>query len=159
MGDYRERIAAVQHGIWSHWMRYLFSVCGELNDDGSATIPAYNVERWHRQMETGYAALTDKERESDRNQADKVLAERDAEIAALRAQVDDLTGKLAYNRNYAAAAFAQQRELIDALRAQVAELEAWKAAVPVKELNRMMTIAPFDSYEADVVWKWLKFSR
>ena len=85
MGDYRERIAAVQHEIWSHWMRYLFSVCGELNDDGSATIPAYNVERWHRQMATGYADLTDKERESDRNQADKVLAERDAEIAQLKA--------------------------------------------------------------------------
>ena len=85
MGDYRERIAAVQHEIWSHWMRHLFSVCGELNDDGSATISAYNVERWHRQMATGYADLTDKERESDRNQADKVLAERDAEIARLKA--------------------------------------------------------------------------
>ena len=87
------------------------------------------------------------------------IAERDAEIAQLRAQVAELTGKLAYNRNYAAAAFAQQRELIDALRAQVAELEAWKAAVPVKELNRLMTVSPFDSVEADIVWKWLKFSR
>ena len=51
------------------------------------------------------------------------LAKHDAEIAALRAQVAELTGKLTYNRNYAAAAFAQQRELIKALVAQVDEWE------------------------------------
>ena len=131
MDDYRERIAAVQHEIWSHWMRYLFSVCGELNDDGSATIPAYNVERWHRQMATGYADLTDKERESDRNQADKVLAERDAEIKRLRAQCDNLFNQLRAAEKFAAALAGDAAEL----RAQVAELEAWKAAVPVATLR------------------------
>ena len=87
--EYRERIAAVQHEIWSHWMRYLFSVCPP-DSFGNGIIPAEKAQRWQRQMNTDYANLTDKERESDRDQADKVLAERDAEIAALRQQVAEL---------------------------------------------------------------------
>lgn len=69
----RERIAAVQHAIWAYWMRYMFK-CGTFNADGTWTMPADKVERWKRQMETEYSALTDKERESDRHQADKVIA-------------------------------------------------------------------------------------
>ena len=69
----REKIADVQHGIWAHWMSYQFSVC-QYNEDGSVTIPADKVERWMRQQGAPYSALTEKERESDRHQADKVLA-------------------------------------------------------------------------------------
>ncbi len=70
--DVRERLADVQHAIWAHWMRYQFSVC-QRNEDGSMTIPADKAERWMRQMETSYADLTEQERESDREQADKVI--------------------------------------------------------------------------------------
>lgn len=69
----REKIAAVQHAIWSHWMRYMFS-CGTFNSDGTWVMPADKVERWQRQAETGYLDLPDEERESDRHQADKVIA-------------------------------------------------------------------------------------
>jgi len=69
----RERLADVQHDIWAHWMDYQFSVC-QYNEDGSVTIPADKVERWMRQQGAPYDALTEKERESDRHQADKVLA-------------------------------------------------------------------------------------
>jgi hypothetical protein len=69
----RERLAAIQHDIWSHWTRYQFSVC-QRNDDGSLTIPAEKVERWERQAATPYSALSEAERESDRDQADKVIA-------------------------------------------------------------------------------------
>lgn len=69
----REQLADVQHGIWAHWMGYLFSCCRQ-NEDGSATIPADKVERWMRQQGAAYSDLTDEERESDRHQADKVLA-------------------------------------------------------------------------------------
>lgn len=68
----REIIADVQHKIWSHWMRYLFSVC-EQNADGSVTIPAEKVQHWQRQMNTPYAELSEREKNSDREQADKVL--------------------------------------------------------------------------------------
>ncbi len=72
MLNFREQLAAVQHAIWSHWMKYMFS-CGAFNADGSWTMPADKVERWSRQMETDYSGLTEKERMSDRDQVDKVL--------------------------------------------------------------------------------------
>lgn len=68
----REKLADVQHGIWVHWMAYLFS-CSTTNLDGSVTIPAEKVERWKRQMNTTYTELTNKEQDSDREQADKTL--------------------------------------------------------------------------------------
>ena len=68
----RERIAAIQHAIWSHWMTYQFSVCLR-NDDGTMTIPAQKVMRWERQAATPYAELSEAERESDRHQADRIL--------------------------------------------------------------------------------------
>lgn len=68
----RTALAAIQHAIWSHWMRYMFS-CGTFNADGSWTMPAGKVERWKRQMETEFADLTEKEQVSDYDQADKVL--------------------------------------------------------------------------------------
>jgi hypothetical protein len=69
----RERLAAVQHVIWSNWMKHLFSV-STYNPDGTVTIPADKVKRWQRQIRTPYDALTESEMESDRQQADKVLA-------------------------------------------------------------------------------------
>ena len=91
MDEYRERIAAVQHEIWSHWMSYLFSVCEVDDETGDAIIPAQYVERWQRQVRTDYANLTDKERESDRNQADKVLAELRYQIESY--ELSDEEGK------------------------------------------------------------------
>ena len=71
--ELRERIADVQHGIWAHWMRYQFGMC-QRNEDGSLTIPADKVKRWERQTGALYGELTEREKESDRDQADKVLA-------------------------------------------------------------------------------------
>ncbi len=68
-----ERIAAVQHEIWSHWMRYLFS-CSVETIDGDATIPSDKVQRWKRQLETPYSELTVKEQASDLEQAAKVIS-------------------------------------------------------------------------------------
>ncbi|MCL4296170.1 MAG: hypothetical protein KJ077_10600 [Anaerolineae bacterium] len=69
----REKLAALQHEIWSHWMRWQFSV-GTFNEDGSWTMPAEKAQRWQRQMNTSYSELSETEKESDREQADKVLA-------------------------------------------------------------------------------------
>jgi hypothetical protein len=52
-------------------MRYLFSVC--YNSNSGIIIPADKVELWKRQMITSYKFLSEKEKESDREQADKVL--------------------------------------------------------------------------------------
>ena len=77
----REKLAAVQHEIWSYWMKHLFSRCvfgvfGECEPGrgGTMTIPAGLVERWSRQMNTEYYDLSEQEKESDRHEADRILA-------------------------------------------------------------------------------------
>lgn len=67
-----EELADVQHDIWSHWMKYLFKV-SRRNEDGSVTIDAAYVARWKRQMATDYADLSNHEKNSDRDQAHKVM--------------------------------------------------------------------------------------
>jgi len=54
-------------------MRYMWSKCTP-NADGSLTIPAWAVLRWERQMNTVYTDLPESERESDRKEADTMLA-------------------------------------------------------------------------------------
>lgn len=70
----RELLAEYAHdSAWSGWMRYMFSK-GAMNHDGSWTMPAWAVERWTRQMNTRYADLSEGEKVSDRDEADKMLA-------------------------------------------------------------------------------------
>lgn len=69
----KEQLAAIQYKIWSHWMRYLFSVC-VCNEDASITIPSDTAARWIKQMNTSYSDLSEQQKESDRHQADKVIA-------------------------------------------------------------------------------------
>lgn len=65
-----EALASVQHDIWSHWMKYMFTQY-EAKEDGSLVIPKDKVNRWKRQTDTAYDALSDKEKESDREQVRK----------------------------------------------------------------------------------------
>ena len=67
----REELAAVQHEIWSHWMKYLFKQCKSAEDGW--LIPSDKVCQWVCQMNTPYDEWSEKEKESDREQAVKVL--------------------------------------------------------------------------------------
>lgn len=69
----REVLAEQAHIMWAHWMMYQFSMC-EPCSDGSLLILPHHVERWRRQFNTPYADLTEQERESDREQADRMGA-------------------------------------------------------------------------------------
>jgi hypothetical protein len=71
--DAREALAAYAHEAWSGWKEYEFSK-GTLNADGTWTMPAWAVERWTRQMHTPYDALPEAEKDSDRKEADAMLA-------------------------------------------------------------------------------------
>lgn len=71
--DLRERLAALCHTQWSGWMKYLFGKCG-LAVNAGTVIPPWAVERWHRQMVTPYAELSEEEKDSDRAEADRFIA-------------------------------------------------------------------------------------
>ena len=71
--EIREQLAAYAHEAWSGWMQYMFSK-GRPYYDGTLELPAWAVERWTRQMNTRYADLSDMEKNSDREEADKMLA-------------------------------------------------------------------------------------
>ena len=75
----REALAEVSHEIWAHWMTYLFSKCWYPNlkvypELDAVLIPNKLHLQWTRQMNTNYADLTEHEKDSDREQADKILA-------------------------------------------------------------------------------------
>ena len=67
-----EILSAAEHDRWSYWQRYLHSQC-ERRPDGSLIIPADLVARWEAQMETSYQDLSEKEKESDREQVRKII--------------------------------------------------------------------------------------
>jgi hypothetical protein len=67
-----ERLASIEHARWSHWQRYLHEQCIP-SADGSLTIPAEFARRWSAQMETPYDNLTEREKESDRDQVRRYL--------------------------------------------------------------------------------------
>lgn len=74
MSDLREQLADVQHEIWAHWMKYMFTQCEPIGGMGEGLfIPEEKVLRWKRQMNTSYSDLSFKEQESDRHQADNVM--------------------------------------------------------------------------------------
>lgn len=71
--DTRTELARYAHQAWSGWMHHLFE-CSTNHGDGRVTIPMEQAERWKRQMNTEFAALSEKEQASDYKEADFILA-------------------------------------------------------------------------------------
>lgn len=68
-----ETLAAHAHDEqWSGWMNYLFSK-GHENEDGSFTIPASWYWRWKYQAGTPYTQLPEDMKQSDREEARRIL--------------------------------------------------------------------------------------
>ena len=81
----REKLAKLAHDQWSGWMEYMFEECEE-TEGGQLIIPKWAVDRWDRQLTTDYEDLSTKEKDSDRAEADKVLAC----FEHLQAEIDEL---------------------------------------------------------------------
>lgn len=58
----REKLAELEHNQWAHWTQYLLR-----------HLTPRNEAHWYQQMATPYASLTEEEKESDREWADKVI--------------------------------------------------------------------------------------
>jgi hypothetical protein len=72
--ELREQLAALAHEQWSGWMRYLFEKCYSDHHGMAVVMPRESADRWRRQMNTPYAQLPEAEKDSDRKEADRVLA-------------------------------------------------------------------------------------
>ena len=70
--ELREALAAASHEIWADWMVYLFSTCYQIDGAGLGIHTNY-LFNWKRQILTPYANLTEREKDLDREQADKIL--------------------------------------------------------------------------------------
>lgn len=71
-----EEFAALAHEMWSGWMKYLFSKCKSTTDgkdNVDMVIPNWAVKRWTRQMNTEYKDLPEEEKQSDREEAAKII--------------------------------------------------------------------------------------
>lgn len=74
MSILREESARAAHELWSHWMMYMYRQFTYTNHRlGDETLPGELVRRWKRQMYTDYDDLTEAEKESDREVADKFI--------------------------------------------------------------------------------------
>lgn len=71
--ELREKLADYAHNAWSGWMRYQFERCERL-EDGRVAFHPESLKRWVRQMNTAYVDLPESEKESDRAEADRILA-------------------------------------------------------------------------------------
>ena len=57
-----EELANLEHEQWAHWTRYMLN-----------NLTPENIERWKGQCDTPYSELSEKEKESDREWARKVM--------------------------------------------------------------------------------------
>jgi hypothetical protein len=67
-----DELAAIEHERWAHWQRYVHENC-ERQQDGSLVVPADLAARWQTQIETPYVGLTEREKDSDREQVRRYL--------------------------------------------------------------------------------------
>ena len=65
MSELREKLAALEHEQWINWTAYFLKKAHVLSDEDD--------RRWRKQMRTEYKDLSEKEKDSDRVWADKVL--------------------------------------------------------------------------------------
>jgi hypothetical protein len=67
-----EQLADKEHASWARWMKYLFSKCIK-NPDGSMTIPEELVEWWDDLAELPYSHLSERAKQSDRDEVAHIL--------------------------------------------------------------------------------------
>lgn len=58
----RDWLADLEHKQWAHWTKYMLD-----------NLTEENIARWRRQIDTPFENLSDKEKKSDYEWADKVI--------------------------------------------------------------------------------------
>jgi hypothetical protein len=93
-GELREQLAAIEHERWADWQKWCHKV---LRENNPSPEQGDILERWDRQIETPYAELSEKEKQSDRDQVDRYWQLVEAYLAQekakweMKARIDELT--------------------------------------------------------------------
>ena len=77
-----EQLEEKEHERWAHWQRYMHEQCKQ-EANGDLTIPARLVSQWQRQIDTPYNELTEKEKDSDREQVMNYIPLISSELSEL----------------------------------------------------------------------------
>ena len=72
LGTLMEELATIEHERWADWQRFVHSQ-GQVQQNGDLVIPSELVAKWTRQIQTSYSALSEAEKESDREQVRRYL--------------------------------------------------------------------------------------
>lgn len=120
--ELREKLAAIEHKRWADWQRYVHSVCYENKGiggepTGELTIPSELARRWERQIEAPYHELSEKEKDSDREQVDRYwqLITADRKRVELEARLDEVQNAYEYwinNRKFISSYFKNNITLL-----------------------------------------------
>ncbi len=82
-----EKLAAIEHDRWSDWQKWVHEqLIPTLKGDPNFQIPKDTIRRWHDQIITPYADLTEKEKQSDRDQVMRYWPLLDSYIQEQRQQ-------------------------------------------------------------------------
>jgi len=65
-----EDLAELEHEQWAHWTQYMLDF---LNGNIPEDLKQKRILQWRRQIDTSYKNLSEKEKESDREWARKVM--------------------------------------------------------------------------------------
>ncbi len=68
----REQLADIEHQRWSDWQKYMHSKMID-NGKGFLEIDEEFINRWATQIRTPYSELSEKEKDSDREQVERYL--------------------------------------------------------------------------------------
>ena len=86
MTELFEKLAAIEHERWADWQKYMHAQCIG-HDTESVLLPRISYDHWERQIATVYVDLSEKEKESDRDQVRRYWPL----IEVLLAEVEQLT--------------------------------------------------------------------
>ena len=70
--EVREKLADIEHDRWSKWQKYMHSKMERIST-ARWSLSDELFQRWERQINTRYAELSEKEKDSDREQVDMYL--------------------------------------------------------------------------------------
>ena len=88
MNELKKKLAAIEHERWADWQRHVHHQCAKVVvkniDTGSRVIPERLVTKWDRQISTPYAALSEAEKQKDRDQVDRYWPLIEKHVAELK---------------------------------------------------------------------------